>query len=516
MRARRGPLGHATVPQAPGGDDGGVTPDLSRRRLLQGSTLSLAGSLGGAMFGLAACQAPVRRVRGPTEELRFGLVGCRSQGRKLLEAVRELPHVTVAALCDVDEMVLTYAAMMARQKGKPLTLYQDLRQLFEDDSLDAVLLATPVHWHALATVLACRRGLDVFVECPPTHGLAEGPVMLQTAAAHGRMVQCSLPHRAAPALQQAARFVRQGGIGRVLGADVHCYRFRRGIGRQQGHGPLPKRLDYELWCGPLQPGPLRRRRLHEDWRWQWQSGHGELGETGVQCLDLFRMLSGIQERPRRVASLGGRLGEPDDGETPDTLVLGFDYGDFVLCYQQRAMPTSLHERRMDSVSGVSTGVVLHGHRGRLIADLRAGLVVVLDHQGRLLRRFSGRGSLLGNFCAALRSGDAAVLQAPLDEACASAELMHLGEIRHRSGEVGGRAAALQALGGQGSMVRALDGMDEHLLRNGYDFDRREPLLGTWMPVAAGPQPLPAWPELAALANRSYRPDFALPGARLSF
>ncbi|HUG92499.1 MAG TPA: Gfo/Idh/MocA family oxidoreductase [Planctomycetaceae bacterium] len=294
--------------------------EISRRQFLGSSAMNAAGVAAG-MVGLAAAAMPKRSA---SERVRLGVIGVRSQGRFLAGTFAGLPDADVAAVCDVDENVLPAAVRAVEDaQGRPPVRVRDFRRLLDDPSIDAVVVATPDHWHALMTVLACQAGKDVYVEMPVSHNLREGEQMVAAAARHDRIVQAGLHQRSGEHFRTAVEMVRGGGIGDVRLARAWIVHRRKPIGVKPD-GPAPRGVDYDLWLGPAPTRPFNPNRFHHNWHWFWDYGTGELGNWGSHLLDVARWGLGV-DWPTRIAATGGKFYFQDDQETPDTLMVNYEF-----------------------------------------------------------------------------------------------------------------------------------------------------------------------------------------------
>src|ERR1035438_8269498 len=212
-----------------------------------------------AVVGAAAFSFDARswsRAAGSNGDIRVAQIGFRSQGAGHLTALSKIKGVRVVALCDVDRHVLDHKAA---ELGNGIQTYTDIRKLLENKDVDAVSIAVPNHWHALATVWACQAGKDVYVEKPASHDLFEGRKMVEAARKYNRIVQCGTQCRSSVGLQEAVQYVRDGHLGKILIARGFCYKGRQSIGMVDGPQPVPDYVDYDIWCGPAPHDPPRRK-----------------------------------------------------------------------------------------------------------------------------------------------------------------------------------------------------------------------------------------------------------------
>ena len=270
----------------------------------------------------------------PSDRIRIVLMGVRGRGRSLTQAFAAQPDVDVAYVCDVDSTVVEPALQLIEKSGRPRPpVVSDIRRCLDDRSVDAIVMGTPLHWHAPGTILACAAGKDVYVEKPVSHNIREGRLMVEAARRHQRIVQAGTQLPSLPVTQRFQQYVESGRLGRVLMAKVWNVQLRRNIGRKPDE-PVPAGLDYDIWTGPLPPLPFNRNRFHSTVNWHWHYGCGDIGNDGVHQLDIARRALQVG-LPRSVSGMGRKIYFDDDQQTPDTMNLTFDYGDKLLQYEQR-------------------------------------------------------------------------------------------------------------------------------------------------------------------------------------
>lgn len=478
---------------------------------------------------VAALGIGAHPVLGANDRIRLGVIGIGStvkiggKGRKDIVDFRKIAGVQVAAVCDCDADHLDYEVAQFRKWGEPVKAYRDYRELLADPELDAVSITTPNHWHSLMAIQACQAGKDVFIQKPMSHNVVEGRKVVEAARRHGRIVQATHGPRNSGAVAAGIEWVRAGNLGRVLYIRGLNYRPRRSIGRVKGPQPIPARCDYNLWCGPAPMKPLWRQYLHYDWHWDWDTGNGDLGNMGIHYMDGCRWAAGQNTLPRRVLTVGGRLGYEDDGQTPNTLVTLLDYEPAPVIFEVRGLPKEARylktnwernaSQTMDQYLGLRIGVVVHCEGGTLRFGTGGGCAAY-DADGRKIRDFTGeRPTTKQNFIDCIRSRRTEDLLSPAIEGHLSAGLVHLANISHRLGREAPPATARErARMAHGVLAEALDRMLAHLEANEVDL-RRTPLrvgpLLEFDPAAErfhGEQAARA----NALCSRDYRPPFLLP------
>jgi predicted dehydrogenase len=295
----------------------------------------------GTSAAVAAATVLPRTVFGANERVGVCCIGINGQGNTHIKQFTAQEGSDVVALCDVDQTVLEIrAAQVEEATGKRPKMYRDMREAFADDSIDAVSIATPNHWHALAATWACQAGKDVYVEKPMAHSFWEGQQLIKAAKKHERIVQHGTQQRSDAERIRDMNLLHQGEIvGPVVHARGYVYKngSREDIGRGK-EGDCPNFLDYDLWLGPAQTRPWYWREggdsdnepgglfVHYNWHWFWDFGNGESGNQGVHEMDVAAWAAN-KGLPVRVYSTGGRYKWQDDGETPNTQAINFTYAD---------------------------------------------------------------------------------------------------------------------------------------------------------------------------------------------
>jgi len=319
------------------------------------------------------------------------------------------------------------AAVAKKQQRAPRGV-KDIRRMLDDPELDAVSIATPDHWHAPATILACAAGKHVYVEKPGSHNLHESELMVAAARKHKRVVQMGNQRRSWPWVIESIEALRAGEIGRVSFARGWYTNHRASV----GHGkpaPVPDWLDYSLWQGPAPERPFQDNVIHYNWHWFWNWGTGELGNNGVHALDLARW--GLEvDLPQRVTCGGNRYHYKDDWETPDVCVATFDYGDKGITWEGQSCDPRGFE-------GAGFGVNFYGEKGCM--SLAGSNCTIYDLNNKVLREIKSKRDGLfdfdsvhfGNFIDAIREGKP--LRSEIEDGQKSTILCHLGNIAWRTG-----------------------------------------------------------------------------------
>jgi predicted dehydrogenase len=433
--------------------------EISRRRFTATTSLAAAAVVAG----------DARRVLGANDRVALAVIGIRGQGDSLKRGFARLKDVEIKTLCDVDENL--FASRAADTRLQDLASFRpgyakDMRRVFEDKDIDGVVIATPNHWHALATIWALSAGKHVFVEKPASHTVWEGRKMVEAQRRYGKLVQVGTMNRSRPAVQQAVKFIHDGGIGRVYMARGLCFKSRPGIGTYpdgpitdgQAHrlnvegAPVAEgvwdaaylsKVDYDLWLGPAPQRTFNRNHFHYNWHWHWAYGNGDTGNQGPHQFDLARWGLAKNEHPVSVSSIGGYFGPPASQETPDTHTSIFEYADGTL-FEFATRGQYTNEEGTQRI-----GNLFYGTKGW----------VWIDGDGRKWQSYLGRKEEKGpgadlprgaggsdpnvltsletphyqNFVDAIRANDPKLLTSGIEDGHLSSTLPHLANIAYRVG-----------------------------------------------------------------------------------
>jgi len=335
---------------------------MDRRAFLQ--TAAVAG------FSVRAARGA---VRSPNERISVCVMGVRGRGGGLLSTFASLPDVDVTYVCDIDERVLqSRAENVANKTGRRPQAIKDYRKALDDKTVDALVMGTPDHWHALPTIHACQAEKDVYVEKPDGHNIIEGQTMVAAARKYGRVVQLGTQGRSGEVQRAAMEHIAAGHIGKVRFAKAWESSRQGNIGHPPDSDPPPG-VDYDMWLGPAPKRPFNIRRFHGSWRWFFDYGTGDLGNDGVHLLDLARWgletavaAEGkeISSVPRAVSAHGGKYYFDDAQEWPDTLMVTYDFAGYVLTYELRIWTSyPMHGEAEGAAVYGDNGYVTLGHRG---------------------------------------------------------------------------------------------------------------------------------------------------------
>ena len=413
--------------------------DFLKRAGTAGLGLGMASQIGSVAYARASATKPLRRTVGPNDKLTVAVIGTNGRGLAHLECLTHLPGVEVAYICDVDDRAIATGIKTTTkwQKAEPKGL-KDFRNALEDQSLDAVTIATPDHWHAPMAILALAAGKHVYVEKPCSHNPYEGELLIEAARKHQRMVQMGNQRRSFPNIQQAIREIHAGIIGRAYSARAWYVNRRASIGQGKPVS-VPNWLDYDLWQGPAPRRPYRDNLIHYNWHWFWHWGTGEALNNGTHEVDICRWALGV-DWPIRVASTGGRYQFEDDWETPDTQVIGWDFA------ERKSIAWEGRSCNQCPSEGLARGAMVYGTEGAALLD--GNSYTIFDKNNKVVKEvkekaavdptniLSGTGMALDqlhfeNFVGAIRTG--ARLNSPIEEGHKSVTMLHLGNIAWRVG-----------------------------------------------------------------------------------
>ncbi len=385
-------------------------------------------------FLAAASAALVPNLRGASGRVNLAMIGLGGRGMENLKTATSLPDCQIVALCDVNQAARESAAAFVQRANRPVPkAYADPREVFADSAVDAVSIATPNHWHALATIWACQAGKDVYVEKPVSHNIDEGRAMVAAAKRFNRIVQCGTQSRSMTHIQTAVRLLHEGVIGKVYMARGLCFKRRPSIGRTPVEA-VPPGVDWDRFLGPAAYRPFTKNRFRYNWHWFWETGNGDLGNQGAHQMDIASWgLNKDGVLPERAYSSGGKFVYDDDQETPNTQSVLLDYGDCQLSFEVRGLISGGE----GGLTGANTvGNLFFGTDGYLsigAAGFRIyrGEKKELVHEGRAEAEEDA--PHLVNFLDAVRTRRVTSLSAPIEVGAHTAALCHLGNISYRVG-----------------------------------------------------------------------------------
>lgn len=385
---------------------------------------SLATGAAAAAVGFWTLDAQAKKEStSPNESIVLGVMGLRNRGKDLVGHFSRLPDVKIAYLCDVDESMFgPCQQLLSSQKAPAPKTVTDFRRILEDKSVDGLVIATPDHWHAMATVHACMAGKHVYTEKPVSHNLVEGRRMVQAARKHNRVVQVGTQRRSSTAIRSLVDAVQGGKIGKVHFARAWITSRRPSIGYAKDEA-APAGVNYDLWLGAAPPRPFNRNHFHYNWHWFWEYGTGELGNNGIHGLDVARWVLGV-DSPQAVVSVGGKFFFDDDQKTPDTQTVIYEYPGLNLVWEHRTWTPA-------KVEGADWGCQFFGEKGTILFDGR-GWSIVEDKQTAPTKMDSIEPAHQRNWLDCVKTG--ARPNADIEIGHLSTALCHLGNISQRVGK----------------------------------------------------------------------------------
>ena len=404
---------------------------LDRRQFFRETAAVAAGvaaaqAAGRAVAGEAEPEDDAAKKAGPNDVLRVAVIGVRSRGMEHVAAFNKLSDVKITTICDVDPGVVGKAVeSVAAARGTEPKYVQDLRRVFDDKNIDAVSIATPNHWHALAAIWAVQAGKDVYVEKPVSHNVSEGRRTVEAARKYGKIVQAGTQCRSNKGIQDAVAFLRSGKLGDIYMAKGLCYKPRGSIGHKPDSA-APEGVDFNVWLGPAPERPFNPNRFHYNWHWFWDTGNGDLGNQGIHQMDLARWGLGKSELPKTVMSGGGRYGYSDDGQTPNTQLVAFEFDDCELQFEVRGLPTNDEMR-------VKIGDIFYGTEGVLAITSYTDWYTLMGPKMEPGPKGGGGGNHFANFVKAVKARDPKILAGDIEEGHLSSAYCHLGNIAYRLG-----------------------------------------------------------------------------------
>jgi predicted dehydrogenase len=410
----------------------------------------------------ALTAASAVRVWGANDKVNIGIVGLGGRGASHLNTYTRLPEAQVVGLCDVNQAAREKAqATLARKNLEKALEFEDMREMFANPKVEAVSIATPNHWHALSAIWAMKAGKDVYGEKPACYNIYEGMRMIQTQRESRRVMQVGSQHKSWPFKMKAIAALQQGLIGRLYMSKALCYKLRPSIGHTPDT-PTPAGLNWDLFLGPAPMRPFNQKRFAYYWHWFWDTGNGDIGNQGVHETGIARWALGDPGWPKTAMAFGGKFGIDDDTETPNTLTVGFSYGDQQLVVEVRgrmtngegvrqarvvtAGPTAAAQRPAAAASAqaanplnVGVGNLFYGSEGWAVMSDQGFQAYKGDSSELIMEERPDRSAgdptalHMHNFLAAVKSRREQDLHDPITNAAPSADLCHLANISYRVG-----------------------------------------------------------------------------------
>lgn len=392
-----------------------------------------------ASAGVTILNFPVFGKNAPSNKVVLAVMGVNSRGAYLAECYSQLPNVEIAYLCDVEEKAIANGLKPFANKDRKPTIIKDIHELVNKKDFDALVVATPDHWHTPAAILGVTHGKHVYVEKPCGHNPYEGELLVQAMKKYPKqLIQMGNQRRSMPNLINAVKEVREGLIGNAYFAKAWYANNRKSIGYGKKI-PVPLTLNFELWQGPAPRRDYQDNLVHYNWHWFWHWGTAETCNNGTHEIDMCRWFLNV-DYATKVTSAGGRYAFKDDWQTPDTQVATFEFGnDKSITWEGRSCNKMVQE-------GGSRGFIIYGDKGTLINSGNDDYKVY-DPENKLVKEVKSAASNDGtntvsatgnldffhfhNFVDSVRGE--ATINSPINEGHKSVLLCHLANIAQRTG-----------------------------------------------------------------------------------
>ncbi|MDE3196906.1 MAG: Gfo/Idh/MocA family oxidoreductase [Acidobacteriota bacterium] len=402
------------------------------------------------VFMGAATAAAASRVWGANDRINVAIIGIGGRGTNHLDAYSKIPDARITGLCDVNQTAREKAqARLAKNGGEKAKEFEDMREAFADPGIDAVSIATPNHWHALATIWAVKAGKDVYCEKPACYNIHEGQAMIAAQEATKKIVQIGSQHRSIPFKIKGMQALHDGIIGDIYLAKGLCFKPRPPLPHTEDLPSPPPGVDWNMFLGPAPMRPFNQLRFAYNWHWFWDTGNGDIGNQGVHEMGIARWGMGDPGWPKAAYAQGGRYGKPDQGETPNTLLASFDFGNRELVFEVRGLhtngegvvpppPRGQTPARPAAPMNIMIGDLFYGTDGWMVMSDAGYQIFKGDSSELIAEEKPARGEdstrlHMENFLAACQSRRQSDLHDPIANAALSAGLCHLANISYRTG-----------------------------------------------------------------------------------
>jgi len=464
----------------------------------------------GTALGLSAVGLNTH-VLGANETVRVGIIGVGIKGTSHAKHLMKIPGAKLVALADPDpayHMNKLCDELAKTENPVKVDTYTDFRKLLDRKDIDAVIIASPNHWHALHAIHALQSGKHVYLEKPTSHTVWEGQQMVNLAKKSGLVVQAGLHHRSRNCWPEIIEYLKEEHLGNIICARGLCYKRRGSIGKLDTPATPPKSCDYNLWLGPALDEPILRPKFHYDWHWVWNTGNGDIGNQGVHQLDIARWLLGQNGYPEKIFSLGGRFGYEDAGQTPNSQIIFYDYKPVPLIFEVRGLPARPDVNAMPLYKNTRIGTIVECEDGFISEE------AAYDRNGKRIHKFSGHGgeNHLPRFIDAVRNNQKEKVACSLEDGQVSTNLCHLASISHRIGEKATPADITDAFRSNPFGAETWRRLIEHLVINEVDLNKTKATLGPALTFdGAGEQFTGTMAEKAnAMLKKNYRPGWDVP------
>ena len=382
-------------------------PKLTRRQILA------AGAGAGVMMSLPGSALRASSRISAVETVNVGMISCGGRAMALAEKFAKVDGVNIAGLCDPDST----RVQQAKQIYTKAQTWNDLREMIQSDSIDAVVIATCNHWHCLAAIWAMEAGKHVYVEKPLSHTQWEGQQCVAAAEKYGKICAIGTQQRSDPMQAEIKKFLHEDKtLGEIQVAQVNRIGRRPSIGKRDQPLKIDKGVDYDLWLGPAQDKPIFRDKLQYDWHWDFNTGSGEMGNWGVHILDDVRnnVFQDSVTLPQKIFGGGGRISWHDAGDTPNVHFAYLDTGSIPVVIALTNLADKPGSKKSPVYPGPKSGYVAYCEGGRF--EGQRGRGAAYDADGKLIRKFKGDEGKYHqrNFIEAVTAQDSSMLNAPIE------------------------------------------------------------------------------------------------------
>ena len=473
---------------------------VSRRDFLKGGALLAASAASGGLTEYTDAPAEAQQPGGANERINIAVIGVHGRGMSHISAFSDRLNCRVTHVCDVDSAVVNNAMNTVNtRQGAPPTYVQDLRRLMDNRDIHAITIATPNHWHCLAAIWALQAGKHVYVEKPLSHNIFEGRRCFEVARAANKMCQVGMQTRSSPAVREAIKYIHDGHLGQVKLARFVLQaagQHRSCPGDDTDHGRLQSLVRPRAESAAQPPQSSLRLALAVGLR---QRRHRQSGPAPDGYLPLG---ANKNELPKTVQSVGGRFSYVDDGETANTQVAWFDYGEQQILFEVRGLRTA-------RMRGVEIGAIIYGTNGFMVVT-QPSTALVFDLDGNQVRRFNAPETHFANWIGAIRSGRREDLNADVLEGHLTAALSHLANISYRLGRPQPFEPRQNIFGNSAEAQNTMVLMEEHLADNRVALDTTSMMVGRRLTVHPTNENFPGDEEANRMLTRPYREGFVVP------
>jgi predicted dehydrogenase len=479
--------------------------DLNRREFVKQSAL-----IAGATFAIGGTKSS-GKILGANDAIRVAVAGLNGRGASHVDSYTDprLKGVQITYLVDPDQRTFGKRSATIKERHNVVpTEVADIRKALDDKNVDVVSIATPNHWHAVMTVWACQALKDVYVEKPCSHNVHEGRVAVEAARKFNRIVQHGTQSRSNAAKSNVMEVIKSGQLGKLLVSRGLCYKLRNSIGVKPPEPP-PETLDFNLWTGPAPEQPFNKNLVHYNWHWFWDFGNGDIGNQGVHEMDLARWAIPGATLPKSVISVGGRYGYEDQGQTPNTQVAVFDYGETQLIFEVRGRSCPpYHDQGVGNVYHLEAGIIAGTKYYPKDSDKEAPLPQLASTRGPAEPCNEPH---FGNFIAAVRSRKQSDLNADILEGHYSAALCHLANISYRLGKDVPFTTKPEEFGDNAAATETLERTAIHLTNDvKLELATTKLRVGRKLAIDAANETFSVDKEAQKLLTREYRKPFDIP------